>query len=83
MILLFESLHVFEPSTHSHISQGLLNYRWAQVGLADSTELGVASLISLLCFGAGGYYGKNGDKGTLVALSVAGALQAVGARSAM
>ncbi|KAF2807599.1 uncharacterized protein BDZ99DRAFT_464535 [Mytilinidion resinicola] len=62
---------------------GLINYRWAHSGLADSTELGVAGLISLLCFGAGGWYAKSGDKQTGVLLAAAGVLQAVGVRSVL
>ncbi|KAF2495256.1 hypothetical protein BU16DRAFT_527133 [Lophium mytilinum] len=62
---------------------GLINYRWAHSGLADSTELGVAGLISLVCFGAGGWYAKSGDKAGGVLLTFAGLLQGVGVRSVL
>jgi len=62
---------------------GLINYGWAHSGLNGSTDIGVASMISLLCFGAGGWYTKCGDKGTGVLLAIAGALQGISAKSAL
>jgi hypothetical protein len=65
----------------SHL--GLLNYRWAHAGLSDSLDAGIASLISVLCFGAGGYYAKSGDNGGGVLLVVAGVLQGWAGRSGL
>jgi hypothetical protein len=87
---LFSNNKSFPPPTFSarypilltsHL--GLLNYRWAHAGLSDSLDAGIASLISVLCFGAGGYYAKSGDNGGGVLLVVAGALQGWAGRSGL
>ncbi|OCK81981.1 hypothetical protein K432DRAFT_325124 [Lepidopterella palustris CBS 459.81] len=72
----------FEGSVFLAI-MGLINYRWANEGFKNTFDIAIASLISVLCFGFGGYYAKTGDKGTAGILSVVGLLQVAGARGAM
>ncbi|KAF2477825.1 uncharacterized protein BDR25DRAFT_275270 [Lindgomyces ingoldianus] len=59
---------------------GILNYKWSQTGLVDMSDRLIASLISVLCLGAGVSYYRSGDKPSAVTLSLVAILQGVGAR---
>ncbi|KAF2195216.1 hypothetical protein K469DRAFT_698782 [Zopfia rhizophila CBS 207.26] len=61
---------------------GILNYKWAQTGIVDPLDKLVASLISVLCLGAGTYYFRTGDKLTAGILAIVAGLQAVAVRKA-
>jgi hypothetical protein len=62
---------------------GLLNYKWSQTGIISGIDQTIASLHTALLLGAGVSYYRIGDKTTAVLLSLAGALQGMGASGAV
>ena len=60
---------------------GILNYKWAQVGLLDIYDKSIAALLVSLLAGAGVGYFKSGDKTTAGLLVVVGILQSLGIKS--
>lgn len=60
---------------------GILNYKWAQVGLLDVYDKSIAALLVSLLAGAGASYLRSGDKPTAGLLIIVGVLQSLGIKS--
>jgi len=70
-------------STSSKHSTAILNYKWAQTGIYDIYDKGIAGvLISLLATASAAYY-NSGDRPTATTLAGVAILQGLGVRNGL
>ncbi|KAI0612398.1 hypothetical protein PtrSN002B_001733 [Pyrenophora tritici-repentis] len=63
------------------VIMSILNYKWAQTGIYDVYDKGIAGILVGMMAAAGGAYWRSNDKPTAMVLGFVAILQALGVRN--
>ncbi|KAA8627092.1 hypothetical protein A1F94_002168 [Pyrenophora tritici-repentis] len=78
-----DGLHPGQESAGPYTSPAtcILNYKWAQTGIYDVYDKGIAGILVGMMAAAGGAYWRSNDKPTAMVLGFVAILQALGVRN--